>query len=66
MRVKIPADLSSTGEVRWKWQEIDSCIAGLVAALQALGVDMRASCCGHGKDPGNIHLADGRVLAIGV
>src|SRR5690606_23680361 len=28
------------------------------------GIDMMASCCGHGKGPGRIDLADGRVLEI--
>lgn len=25
---------------------------------------MRGSCCGHGKDFGDIHLQDGRVLVV--
>ena len=62
--VKIPADLSSTGKTKWKWEQIDSCIAELVDALQTAGIDMRGSCCGHGKDFGDIHLQDGRVLVI--
>jgi hypothetical protein len=35
-----------------------------VEALQQGGVDMRSSCCGHGKTFGNIQLQDGRVLLI--
>ena len=62
--VKIPADLSCTGEERWKHAQIDSCIADIVEALQQGGVDMRSSCCGHGKTFGNIQLQDGRVLLI--
>jgi len=62
--VKVPADLSSTGRVKWKWEEIDSCIAGLVDALQTAGIDMRGSCCGHGQSFGSIHLQDGRILVI--
>ena len=53
--VKIAADLSHTGEERWDWREIDRCIAPLVQELQEAGVDMRASCCGHGKSPAIIH-----------
>lgn len=43
---------------------IDSCIHDIVAALNAGGVPTRASCCGHGKQPGNILLEDGRVINI--
>jgi len=64
VRVKIPADLSSTGKEKWKICKIDSCIADIVEALQSAGIDMRVSCCGHGKDLGDIHLQDGRVLVI--
>ena len=62
--VKIPADLSSTGFAKWKYVAIDCCIARIVDALQAYGVDMRGSCCGHNKESGEIHLQDGRVLII--
>jgi hypothetical protein len=43
---------------------IDSCIAHIVAALNAGGVLTKACCCGHGKRPGSIILADGRELMI--
>jgi hypothetical protein len=62
--VKIPADLSCTGGERWKHAQIDSCIADIVEALQQGGIDMRGSCCGHGKQFGDIQLQDGRVLLI--
>jgi len=62
--VKIPADLSHTGAEFWKLAEIDSCISHLVFTLQAAGIDMRGSCCGHGKGDGHIDLQDGRVLVI--
>lgn len=62
--VKVPADLSATGTEKWRAFGIDSCIATLVKALQEGGIDMRASCCGHGKGPGRIDLADGRHLLI--
>lgn len=64
VRVKIPADLSYTGRVRWKVALVDSCIAPLVRALQSGGMDMRGSCCGHGEHPGEILMQDGRRLAI--
>ena len=64
LRLKTMAHLSATGEDRWRDWEIDSCIAPIVAALQAAGIDMLASCCGHGQAVGRIDLADGRILRI--
>ena len=43
---------------------IDWCIHQIVAALNAGGVETVACCCGHGKKPGRIDLADGRILTI--
>lgn len=43
---------------------IDRCIVPLVAALNKAGIATVASCCGHGRHPGNIMLADGRELII--
>jgi hypothetical protein len=63
VRVRIPADLSCTGKAKWKRVPIDKCIAPLVAAFQAFGIDMRGSCCGHGGD-GDIELQDGWILII--
>jgi hypothetical protein len=62
--VTIPAHLSSTGEDKRKVVDVDSCIAPLVKALNDGGVPTIASCCGHGKRPGNIALCDGRELII--
>ena len=62
VRVKIPADLSHTGEAYWKDVGIDACISDIVEALQVGGIDMRSSCCGHGKRPAEITLQDGRRL----
>ena len=45
-------------------QGIDYCLHRIVAALNAGGVLTEASCCGHRTIPGNIILADERVLAI--
>ena len=64
VRVKIPTDLSHTGRSHWKYCKIDKCIALIVKALQEGRIDMRGSCCGHGKMDGDIHLQDGRILII--
>ena len=64
VHVKIPADLSCNGKEKWKMCKIDSCISGIVNALQVGGIDMRSSCCGHGKVEGFIALQDGRGLLI--
>lgn len=64
IKVKIPADLSHTGKGFWKYCKIDKCIAPIVRALQEGGINMRGSCCGHGKMDGDIHLQDGRILII--
>jgi hypothetical protein len=42
----------------------DPCLEPLVRALNEGGVPTVASCCGHGQQPGNIALADGRQLLI--
>jgi hypothetical protein len=42
----------------------DPCIAPLVKAFNDAGIATIASCCGHGRRPGNIALADGRELVI--
>ena len=64
VKVKIPADLSSTGEEEWKIDQIDACIAPIVKALQEGEIDMRGSCCGHGIMDGDIHLQDVIILII--
>ena len=62
--VKIPADLSFNSKEHWKEAPIDACLAPIVEALQKAGIDMRGSCCGHGRGEGDIHLQDGRALII--
>lgn len=62
--VTIPTGSSYTGKKRKDKKPIDRCISDLVAALELSGIVMRGSCCGHGKDDGEIHLDDGRVLKI--
>lgn len=42
----------------------DPCLAPLVGALNSGGVTTVASCCGHGRRPGNIALDDGRELLV--
>lgn len=64
VRVKIAADLDCSGEEQWKVVPIDSCIAHIVRSLQEAGIDMRGSCCGHGRNEGHIHLQDGRALLV--
>ena len=50
--------------IRGRRQDIDYCIADLVAALNAANILTVASCCGHGKQPALIMLDDGRVITI--
>jgi len=64
VKVKVPAGLSCTNKVKWKLAKIDKCIAPIVKALQKGGIDMGGSCCGHGKNDGQIHLVDNRILII--
>ena len=46
-------------------QDIDYCIADIVAALNAAGIATEASCCGHGDESiARIDLEDGRVLQV--
>lgn len=51
-------------ELNGRTRGIDSCIAPIVAALNAGGIPTIGSCCGHGKSDGDILLADGRMLVI--
>lgn len=43
---------------------VDPCIAPIVQALNDAGIATIASCCGHGKRPGSIALADGREIIL--
>ena len=49
--------------IKGRRQDIDYCIADIVATLNAANIITVASCCGHGKD-GQISLEDGRELII--
>jgi len=62
--VWIPANLSRNDLAGWHQRKIDKCIAPIVDALQKGGINMVASCCGHGKAPGLITLVDGREVYI--
>ena len=43
---------------------VDACLAPVVQALNDVGIATVASCCGHGKFPGSIVLADGREWVL--
>lgn len=45
-------------------QDVDYCIADIVAALNAANIKTVASCCGHGTQRASICLEDGRELLI--
>jgi len=62
--VPMSPDESHTGQFRWAWKGVDSCIADIVQALNAAGIYTAQSCCGHGKGDGSIILHDGRELII--
>lgn len=64
MTLTIPAHLSHSGKAYEKLVAVDACIAPIVRALNAGGVPTVASCCGHGRGPGNITLDDGRELVV--
>jgi hypothetical protein len=64
VRVHIDRDLACEGRAKWKRAKIDYCISDIVKALQGAGINMRGSCCGHGKEIGTIGLSDGRRLLI--
>ena len=44
--------------------DVDRCIAPLVEALNAAELRTVASCCGHGRRPGTVALADGREVLV--
>ena len=54
----------SAYEVRRVFRPIDFCISSLVFALDSAGIMMEGSCCGHGRNEGEILLEDGRILRI--
>lgn len=60
------SDLLNCGSCHWQpgVGGIDGCVQPIVKALNAAGLETVASCCGHGKRPGNIALRDGREIII--
>lgn len=50
--------------IKGKPREVDSCIFDIVKMLNENGYETIASCCGHGKQPVNIALRDGREIFI--
>lgn len=64
LEVTVPASLSYSGLARRAVKDIDACLVPLVEALNTAGFVTVASCCGHGRRPGNVALADGRELII--
>lgn len=45
-------------------QDIDFCVADIVAALNAANIRTVASCCGHGMQRATIALEDGRGIFV--
>lgn len=45
-------------------QDVDYCLADIIAALNAANIPTIASCCGHSKADAVISLADGREMTI--
>lgn len=50
--------------LRGRRQDVDVCIADIVAALNAANIQTMASCCGHGEQDGSVALEDGRELIV--
>ena len=50
--------------INGKVECIDSCIYDIVKGLNESGLHTIASCCGHGNQPTNIMLKDGREIFI--
>jgi hypothetical protein len=54
----------SAGGVEWGERQVDRCVSDLVQALNDAGLYTAGACCGHGRNPGDIPLHDGRWLHI--
>lgn len=50
--------------IKKRREDIDFCIADIVAALNAANIVSEASCCGHGHSGATILLEDGRIIFI--
>ncbi len=64
LELRMAAVATGTCKKPWVMEEIDRCIANLVEVLQAGGIDMLNSCCGHDEELGFIMLDDGRTLLV--
>lgn len=64
VQVTIPADLACDGIKKRKEMQIDFCLAPIIRAFDAAGIETRGCCCGHGKREGNIALQDGRLMLV--
>ena len=45
---------------------VDHCIAPLIQMMNKAGAKTLHSCCGHGKEEGNIILWDGHKISLGI
>ena len=50
--------------IKGRRQDVDLCVADIVAALNAANITTLASCCGHSKKLASIICEDGRWLLI--
>lgn len=66
VEVLVCGEVSYSGADERKVKPIDRCISDVVRALDAGGVAMLGSCCGHGRGHGwgQIMLRDGREVWI--
>lgn len=62
--VHVDARVAAEQRPIYKFMPIDTCIARMVETLDQAGYRMLASCCGHGKNEGEIVFADGRTITI--
>jgi len=62
--VPIHQNDSHTGKARWAYKPVDFCCAGIVKALNNEGLFTRTSCCGHGKELGEIILWSGTRITL--
>ena len=51
-------------KIKNKVVSVDICVADIVTALNAGGIETVASCCGHDKYTGDVALKDGRMLML--
>ena len=64
LTVPISAEASHTGKFRWSLKPIDRCISPYVKALNNSELYTAGSCCGHGKNMGEIIMHNGTIIHI--